>query len=237
MLDSVSAFLQGPFFTFSCMLALLGVLRLLFFHLYAIIIAFYNSWKYTEKHATLIKDLLVFTVSHYSSLFSVSGIQVLKQRLPVFLLGILPFVIIDHQALLTRMFYIKMISLSPLLTPVVLILGGVFIVSRVWREVRLSPQTVGKISTILFWSLIFMVFLSGYITSIVNHPSFLKVFRLIHIGLGDLLILIIPFSRIGYFLASPFIRITSHIGIWSLPNAQMRDETRPYFLRLMEKGQ
>jgi hypothetical protein len=233
MAESLLALLKGPVFKFSIAMAFLGILRLVFLHTRLIVIAFYNSWKKCKAPGKLIRELLKLTLPtvHIRLKINPKNIYLLILYIIVF---ILPFFVLNHLAIIERSFGIRLMAFSKSMTYVLIIIALHLIFLRVWFLFKTKDVTVNHAGEIGFWLLIFLIFVTGFLSSRLNQPSLLVFTRIIHVAAGDLLIFLIPFTRIAYYLVLPLPKITSQLGIWLFPNTPKRNETAVYFRRIME---
>ncbi len=234
MLDALREFMKGPGFIFALVVAILGILRLVYLHVYLIVVALYNSWKYTKNRVELIKKVLRYTLPR-NFLPVVFTFASIPRILFYGILFLLPFLVIDHVSLFEKNYGVQFVAFSRPFADLLLLLLCVTIIVKLRKSLSGEKGNVGYINNFCFWLLILMVLITGYLSSTINTPALLKFMQVIHLFTGDVLIFLIPFSRIGYYLVYPFARMTSHLGFWALPDAQRRDETTPYFKSLMEK--
>ncbi len=234
MLEALREFLKGPVFVFSISMAVLGVLRLAYLHIYLIVKALYNSWKYQKNHSMLIKGLLTSALPHKLIRFEMSVVSLFNVIVPV-IIFFLHFFVLDHISLFEKSTGIALIAFSKSFADFLLLVIVIFIVTRIWRGIFKPDKSVGSGNNLWFWSFVLLVSISGWFAANINNAIMLKYMQVIHLLSGNILIVSIPFSRIGYYVIYPLAGITSHIGIWLLPDAPPRDETTPYFKCLMEK--
>jgi hypothetical protein len=236
MLQELTAFLKGPIFIFSLVVALLGVFRLVFHYLRLIAGAFYNSWKY---HGNPSK----FAMAALKKTTSIEFYRIRPHLAAVFW-GVVAFAFvvvalfsIDHVSLIERRFGVGLFALSKSLGVFLAVFCGISILVKL-LGLSLGPKTTLDAGNDMgFLSLLFIVLASGLCLSNANDPALLAYARFIHVFAGDFLIMIVPFSRIGYWLVLPLATITIHAGVWLLPDSPKRDETAEYFKRLSEKKQ
>jgi hypothetical protein len=235
MLDALREFLMGPVFVFSIAMALLGLLRLIFLRICFIVSAFYNSWNDIENHGALIKRVLSYGLPH-------KFIQ-LRFEIRTFILVIvysitfiIPFFVLDHLSLLEKFYGIRLIGFSKSFTLLLLLIPLLLAVIKIRHSLGKSKNRVGSKNDLWFWSFLLLVYVTGVLAQNTNQPALLRFIRVLHVLTGDILIFIIPFSRIGYWLIYPLINITTR-GIRLLPDAKKRNETSAYFKSLMENKQ
>jgi len=234
MTENLTSFLKGPVFIFAIVFALLGVMRLAFLHLHLIVLAVYNSWKHDRRRSELIKVVLSKAVSldFFRYKFGSSSILWILAYL---VFGFLFLSTIDHVSLMERHFGLRLIAVSRPMTMLLLAFIVLLIVVRIFILSTTSKHTVGSENNLLFWFLLFAVLATGFCSSTINNIGLLHFAQFCHVFFGDILIMLIPFSRIGYWLVSPLANITCHLGVWLLPDSPKRDETAAYFHRLSEK--
>jgi hypothetical protein len=236
MIQELTAFLKGPVFVFSLVVALLGVFRLVFHYLHLIAAAFYNSWKYHGNASE-------FAMAALKKMTSIEFYRIRFRLTPVFWGAVaFAFVLsalfsIDHVSLIERRFGVGLFALSKSLGELMVVLCGVPLIVKFLMLSAGPKTTFGAGDSMWFFSLLLIVLASGLCASNANYPALLAYARFIHVFAGDFLIMIVPFSRIGYWLVSPLATITIHAGVWLLPDSPKRDETAEYFKRLSEKKQ
>jgi hypothetical protein len=236
MVDDVAAFLKGPAFIFCLVFAILGVARLGFMHVHLIAMAFYNTWHHEYNRRDLVKVILkrAFVFERNQFGFAEGPLAWLLFDAVVVVL-LLPAV--GHVVLAEKFFGVRLIAVSSPLTGILLACISVSIAFRLYRLSTKTKDSPGTLNTVSFWSLLLLLVVSGYCAGTVNSPGLLRFVRLFHGMLGDICVFLIPFSRIGYWLVSPLANITSHLGVWLLPDAPKRDETSAYFKKLSEKNE
>lgn len=237
MLDALREFLKGPVFIFSISLSILGIVRLIYLHLYLVVKALYNSWKFHKKKSAVIRGLLTSAFPIKSLIREISAISLLKIIASMIVFA-LPFFVLDHLSLLEKSTGVALIALSKSFTDFLLLIITIGIVTLLWKSALKSDKSTGQLNRIWLWSFVLLVFLSGWLAANLNSPPILlKGMQVFHLLIGNILIISIPFTRIGYYIIYPLASITSHIGFWLLPDAEARDETTAYFKGLMEKQQ
>jgi len=234
MIDDLAGILKGPAFVFCFVFAILGVARLAFMHVHLIAMAFYNTWHHEYNRRDLAKVVLkrAFVFEPHQFGFRDGPLAWLLFDAAVIVL-LLPSV--GHVVLAEKFFGVKLFAISPLLSGILLLFIFISITVRLFRLSTKAKKNLGTSNTIAFWSTLLLLLLSGYCANTVNNPWLLRYARIFHVLLGDIFVLLIPMSRVGYWLVSPLANITSHLGVWLLPDAPRRDETSAYFKRLSEK--
>jgi hypothetical protein len=234
MVDDLAGFLKGPAFIFCLVFAILGVARLAFMHMHLIAMAFYNTWHHEYNRRDLAKVVLkrAFVFERHQFGFREGPLSWLLFDAAILAL-LVP--VPGHIVLAEKFFGVRLFAVSPSLTTVLLVCIGTSIAVRLYLLSTKGKNSLGMSNAVVFWSLLFLLLLSGQCANSINNTGLLRYARIFHVLLGDILIFLIPLSRVGYWLVSPLANITSHLGVWLLPDAPRRDETSAYFKKLSEK--
>jgi hypothetical protein len=234
MITAITAFLKGPVFVFCFVFAVLGVARLAFMHVHLIATAFYNTWHHEYNRRDLanvvLKRAFILEPRQFGFREGPLAWVLADAAMTVLLLPCVP-----HIVLAEKFFGVTLPAVSPSLTGVLILLIGISISIRLFLLSRTSRESLGTPNTVVLWSSLLLLIVSGYGANAINSPGMLQLVRIFHVLLGDALIFLIPLTRVGYWLVSPLANITSHLGVWLLPDAPRRDETSAYFKRLSEK--
>jgi hypothetical protein len=229
VVEALTVFLKGPAFVFCLVFAILGVGRLFFMHVHAIVAALHNARHQEQDRRDLMKIILkkafVFQQGQFGFRQGPRARVILDTVIVVLLLPN-----VSHIVLAEKFFGVK--QLVAVSWPCTVVLLAILCISISFRLYFLSIRTkrfLGVFNAVSFWSLLFLLCASGYCASIVSSPMVLAYARIFHVLFGDLFILLIPFSRVGYVLILPLANITSRLGAWLLP------ETSAYFKKLSEK--
>jgi hypothetical protein len=234
MVDDLAGILKGPAFIFCLVFAIMGVARLAFMHMHLIAMAFYNTWHHEYNRRDLAKVVLkrAFVFERHQFGFREGPLSWLLFDAAV-VVALVPSV--GHVALVEKFFGVKLLAVSPSLTGILLLFICVSIGVRLICLSTNGKESLGTPNAIAFWSMLLLLLLSGFCANALTSPGPLRFARIFHVLLGDVLIFLIPLSRVGYWLVSPLANITSHLGVWLLPDAPRRDETSAYFKKLSEK--
>lgn len=234
MVEALTALFMGPVFVFSIAFAFLGIARLAFLHVHRIARALYNSWNPGYMRIDFVKKFVKTALFREHVQFATGTAASAWAAMDVGVVFLLLFTV-DHMALLEKSAGVDLFAISKTFTNAILAVVCVSIIIRFRRYFQNRKRTVAVINGVWFLFLLLILLLSGFFSSNVNNLTLLKYVRLVHVFSGDCCIALVPFSRIGYWLISPLVNITSHLGMRLLPNAPKRDETAEYFKRLSEK--
>ncbi len=234
MIQDVTALLKGPIFIFSLTVAILGVLRLAFLHFHLITTAFYNSWKKTGGSSDFVKIILSKTGSFEFFKYKPRSLSFAWIAACAFFTFIFLFSI-DHVTIFERHFGVRLIAVSRGITAIALAVSVVTIIVRMRLLSSAFKDTVGAANGMWFWTLLLVILVTGFFASTVSDPGMLPFMQFLHVACGDTLIMLIPFSRLGYWFVSPLATITCHLGILLSPDSPKGDGTAEYLHRLSEK--
>jgi nitrate reductase gamma subunit len=219
-MDTLIDFGRGPLFRFAVALAVLGLLRHAALSLWGVRQVLSRAGDKRLVLGPLIQRTLVhlnpvryFTgnrgfYSVVSTLFHVGLILV-----PIFLAG--------HIRLWRRGVGIGWpalpASFADALTILTLATGVLLLVGRAWF---VASREMSRLQDWLLPPLIAFEFLSGYLLS---HPSSnpldLQLVTFLHVGVGDLLLIVTPFTKIAHCAMLPFSQLVSEMAWRFVPGA------------------
>jgi nitrate reductase gamma subunit len=219
-METLIEFGRGPLFRFAVAVAVLGLLRQ----------AVLSAWgvrqilkRAADKRIPLgaivwrtfvqLNPLRYFTGNRWlysmlSTLFHVGLILV-----PIFYLG--------HIRLWRRGLGLGWPALpmgvADLLTIVTIVMGLALFVARGWAN---ASRRISRPQDWLLPPLIALEFLSGYLLAHPGSSSFrLETLMLVHVGVGDLLLLVTPFTKIAHCVMLPFSQVVSELAWRFVPGA------------------
>lgn len=233
MIETLTAFFQGPVFVFSLSAAILGIGRLGFLHLHSIFSAIYKPWRDASDRLQFadVARRKIMSVNYRSARFSTSSATSII--LAVIIL-IVAFLSPDHIGIIEGRLGVHLLALSGSVTFVLLCIAVVLIIGRIRGVFLENKRLVTGNPDLWFWSFVLITLVSGFGTTAVSVPGLLSFTRLVHVLSGDAFLLLIPFSRIGRFIVSPLSVIAGHFETKTLHNAPESDQTAEYYKKLSE---
>ncbi len=225
-MDTLIELGRGPLFRFAVALAVLGLLRLAFLSLWGMRQVLRRAGDKRFALGPVIQRTFVhlnpvryFTgnrgpYSILSTLFHVGLILV-----PIFFAG--------HVRLWQRGLGIGWPALSmsaaDALTILTLATGVLLLVGRAWF---VGSREMSRPQDWLLPPLIAFEFLSGYLLAHpASNPFDLQLVTLVHVGVGDLLLLVTPFTKIAHCAMLPFSQLVSEMA-WKFVPGAGRDVTK-----------
>ena len=216
-MDALLEFVRGPLFRFTFAVMLLGLARILFLDIWSA----YKAFKKTNDKKMPWKLILrrtwewIFPVKRLSNNFQVySVISILFHvgliLVPVFLFAHIQLwkeaVGINWPALPYS--WALWLTVSTIVFAVLLFVG---------RLVIKQARTLSRKQDYLWLILLLVPFATGFICANLNiSPQNYQFFMLVHILSGELIFVLIPFSKIAHCVLSPLSQIVSTLA-WKFP--------------------
>jgi hypothetical protein len=219
-MDTLIDFGRGPLFRFAVAIAVLGLLRHAFLSLWGMRQVLKRAGDKRLDIGLLVKRTFVHLnpVRYFrgnrgfysvgSTLFHVGLILV-----PIFLAG--------HIRLWRRGIGIGWLalptSLADALTILTLVTGVLIFVGRAWFVVS---REMSRPQDWILPPLIAFAFLSGYLLAHpASNPLSLQLVTFVHVGVGDLLLLVTPFTKIAHCAMLPFSQFVAEMAWRFVPGA------------------
>jgi len=218
-------FLMGPFFAFSALLMILGLLRLFIITILDMRAAFRNAGDKNIKFSKVIRETLIWmlpgkNIINTSAVFSVISF--------IFHIGliIVPVFLFEHIIIWKYIFKFGWPAIgknaADILTLITIACGLILLGYRVFSRKR---RNLSGAWDYFFLILILVIFISGYL--IPGETRFLSFESrmLIHILSGNLAMIIFPFTRLAHCILYPLLRVASIIA-WHFPSNAGRELNR-----------
>jgi len=220
-MDTLIEFGRGPLFRFAVALAVLGLIRLAVLSLWGMrqILRRAGDKRPLDLGAIVQRTFVNLNPVRYfrgnrglysavSTLFHVGLILV-----PIFLAG--------HIRLWRRGVGIGWpalpASLADALTILTLVTGALLLVGRAWY---VASREMSRVQDWLLPLLIAFEFLSGYLLAHpASNPLDLQLVTFLHVGVGDLLLIVTPFTKIAHCALLPFSQLVSEMAWRFVPGA------------------
>jgi hypothetical protein len=219
-MDTLIEFGRGPLFRFALALAVLGLIRLVVLSLWGMRQILRHAGDKRLDLGAVIQRTLVnlnpvrwfrgnrAVYSVVSTLFHVGLILV-----PIFLAG--------HIRLWRRGIGIGWVSLpaslADVLTILTLVTALLLIVGRAWYA---ASRGLSRMQDWLLPLLIALEFLSGYLLAHpASNPLDLQLVTFVHVGVGDLLLIVTPFTKIAHCALLPISQLVSELAWRFVPGA------------------
>jgi nitrate reductase gamma subunit len=216
-METMLDLLRGPIFRFSFAIMILGLARLIFLDLTAAIAAYRRAgdrtvnWKQVISRSLewLIPVRRVFNSRPLHSLYSI-----------LFHVGLLlvPIFLYAHVRLWQADIPLGWPTLSKnwadLLTIATIVFSLLLFISRM---VRRSSSFISRKQD-MFWPLLLIIpFVTGFVCVNLNiNPPAYDFFMLVHLVSGNLIFILIPFTKIAHCVLMPFSQLVSHVA-WRFP--------------------
>lgn len=209
-------FASGPLFKFCLALMALGIIRTLIIYFYSTYIAWKKSGNGIERPGlTILRSFSwIFTVNNPLKI----GI-VFSFVSPAFHIGLLviPFFLNEHASLLGDYTGLQWPTLTrgfaDFLT-VTTICAGMWFILR--RALTRTGRTISTPQDYLLPALIIILFLTGFTAASPLNPLPYRTTMIVHVLCGDVIIALIPFSKLSHCFFIPIMKISSAI-VWRFP--------------------
>jgi nitrate reductase gamma subunit len=194
----------------------LGILRLLIIMLINIFGSLRSSAGREFSRGETYRELMIWTFS-LKRLFNTAGIfSVISFTFHVGLI-VVPLFLLEHIILWENGTGLRWVHLpgnaADILTLLTVITGILLLLYRAGRE---SGRFISSYSSYFLLIHIVFIFGSGYIASTAYNPISYTGMMIWHVLAGNLLLVLIPFTRLSHAFIYPIIRIVTLTG-WSFP--------------------
>lgn len=215
-MDQMYEFAKGPFFKFSFAVLILGLLRLITLNAIGILGAVKKTNDKKIPYKKLIKETLMWLfpikiITNSRAVFSIISF--------LFHIGliIVPLFFLDHILLWRQGLNISWPHIPGIAADILSLLtifAGLYLLGN--RTFDRNTRFISKAIDYLLLVLILSIFITGLIASKPVNPIPYKVTMFIHIMCGNVLFILIPFTKLAHCLLFPIIRIASNIA-WRFP--------------------
>ncbi len=215
-MDQMLEFAQGPLFKFSFIIMILGLLRIAALTIWGMVRAVNKTRDKNVPYGKLIKETIswlfpIKKIVESRTLFSIVSF--------IFHIGliIVPLFFLDHILLWRSGLEVSWPNIPRVIADVLTfttIAGGLFLLgNRIFhRDTRFLSKTVDYLLLIV----ILFIFVTGFIASRPYNPIPYNTTMFIHVMCGDLIFILIPFTKLAHCLLFPIVRIASNIA-WRFP--------------------
>ncbi len=219
-MDTLIEFGRGPLFRFAVALAVLGVVR----HAALSLWGARQVLKHAGDKRLDLGAVVQRTFVHLNPVRWFRGNRGLYSVVStVFHVGLIlvPIFLAGHIRLWRRGIGIGWAalpaSLADALTILTLVTAALLVVGRAWHA---ASRGLSRMQDWLLPILIALEFLSGYLLAHpVSNPLDLQLVTFVHVGVGDLLLVVTPFTKIAHCALLPFSQLVSEVAWRFVPGA------------------
>ncbi len=219
-MDTLIQFGRGPLFRFAVALAVLGLLR----HAVLSLWGMRQVLRRAGDKRLALGPVITRTFVHLNPVRFFSGNRGLYSIVStIFHVGVIlvPVFLLGHIRLWRRGMGIGWpalpMSVADVLTIVTLVTGVLLVIGRAWF---VASRELSRPQDWLLPPLIALEFLSGYLLAHPgSNPIGLQSLTLIHVGVGDLLLLVTPFTKIAHCAMLPFSQLVAEMAWRFVPGA------------------
>jgi len=218
-------FLMGPFFAFSALLMILGLLRLFIITILDMRAAFRNARDKDIKFSKIIMETLIWMLP---GKYTVNTSAVFSMISFIFHIGliIVPVFLFEHIIIWKHIFKFGWPAIgknaADVLTLISIVCGLILLGYRIFSQKR---RNLSAARDYFFLILILVIFISGYLIPGETHFLSFESRMLIHVLCGNLAMIIFPFTRLAHCILFPLVRLASAIA-WHFPSNQGRELNR-----------
>lgn len=215
-MDQMLEFAGGPFFKFSFAVLILGLIRLIILTTMGMVGALRKTNDKNVPYKKLIKETLqwlfpIKVITSSRALFSIVSF--------LFHIGLIlvPLFFLDHILLWREGIGISWPSLPRIVADVLTLItigGGLFLLGN--RTFHRDTRFISKAIDYLLLCIILFIFISGFIASRPFNPIAYNTTMFIHIMCGNIVLILLPFTKLAHCLLFPILRIASNIA-WRFP--------------------
>ena len=216
-MDALIEFGRGPLFKFSLAIMILGLLRILLLSLAGIGEALYRAGDRNLDYKAIWKKTVewLVPVNRWAKMRPIySSISIL------FHVGLLlvPLFLAGHLTLWTASGGLTIIAMpqfiADALTLMIIVLGPALLIGRI---VHSGSRAISRLQDYLWPLLLTIPFFSGFLCVNFGLSSTAYNFwMLIHIWAADLILILIPFTKIAHCILMPLTQLVSGVG-WKFP--------------------
>jgi nitrate reductase gamma subunit len=214
-MEQILNFAKGPLFAGCFVIMLLGLMRIILITIWEGRAAVARAGDKNIPYKSLIKETLGWLLPFKHILNSRGTFSVISF---VFHIGLIlvPIFLLDH-ILLWRRLGISWPSMPPVLADILTLstiaAGFVLFINRVFhRNTRFLSSAIDYILLLL----LLVIFINGFVASRAFNPIPYNTVMLMHVLSADLILLLLPFSKLAHCVLYPFLRIASSIA-WHFP--------------------
>ncbi len=215
-MDQMLEFVKGPVFKFSFILMILGLVRLAALTIWGMVRAVGRTNDKNVPYGKLIKETLswlfpIKRISESRALFSIVSF--------IFHIGliIVPLFFLDHILLWRSGAGVSWPNIPRVIADALTlatIASGLFLFGN--RIFDRNTRFISKFLDYFLLLLILFIFITGFIASRPFNPLAYNTTMFIHVLCGNLIFILIPFTKLAHCLLFPIVRIASNIA-WRFP--------------------
>ncbi|HPQ53425.1 MAG TPA: hypothetical protein PK253_09255 [Spirochaetota bacterium] len=216
MINEMLMFARGPLFVFCSTLMVLGIIRLVVILVINLHGSIKNAGCSDITYRDTVRETAIWMLP-LRRLFNTSPVFSTVSFL--FHVGVIvvPLFMLEHVLLLENGTGIRLWNIpgnvADTLTGMVLITGCILLLYRIMKR---SGRGISSFSHYFILVIILTVFASGYVAASPYNPISYTGMMLCHVLAGNLLLVLIPFSRLSHAIVYPFIRLVTLSG-WCFP--------------------
>jgi nitrate reductase gamma subunit len=216
-MEALLEFVRGPLFRLCLAIMLLGLARILFLDIWAI----YKTYKRTDDKKIPWKLIIsrswewIFPVKRLSNNFQIYSVLSILFHIGLI---IVPVFLFAHIQLWKESIGISWPALSYGWAFCLTISTIAFSISLfIGRLVIKQARMLSRKQDYLWLILLLIPFLTGFVCANLNiGPQSYQVFMLVHILSGELIFLLLPFSKIAHCVLAPLSQVVSSLA-WKFP--------------------
>jgi len=216
-MDSLLEFARGPLFRLSIILMILGLARLVFLDLYSAYIAYQKAGDKTLPWGLIISRSIewlfpIKRIAHNRPIYSIFSV--------IFHIGLLlvPIFLFAHVQLWEQSIGLSWITLpydwaywltlSTIVSAILLFFG---------RVLNDSSSFISRKQDFLWPLLLLIPFATGFVCAHLNvSPGNYQFFMLMHVLSGNLILILMPFTKIAHCVLMPLSQVISTLA-WKFP--------------------
>ncbi len=218
-------FLTGPFFAFSALLMILGLLRLFIITILDMRAAFRNAGDKNIKFSKVIRETLIWMLPGKNTINTSAVFSVISFIFHIGLI-IVPVFLFEHIIIWKHIFKFGWPAIgksaADVLTLITIACGLVLLGYRIFSRKR---RDLSAARDYLFLIIILVIYISGYLIQGKTRFLGFESRMLIHVLCGNLAMIIFPFTRLAHCILFPLVRLASAIA-WHFPSNQGRELNR-----------
>jgi len=213
-------FAEGPLFRFAIAILVLGLLQQLFMA----VVGFVLARRQAGKREVKVGAIVAATLRQLNPLRYLRGARAGYTLLTLIMhvgLILVPIFLAGHIYLLSKGlgFYWVHLPMGVADALTLITLGTVLavILARLWND---TSRAISRLQDWVLPLLIAAIFASGYAMA---HPRYdllpYPATRMVHVLAGDLLLLLVPFTKVVHMVSLPFSQLTGEFGWRFVPGA------------------
>src|SRR4030042_2225378 len=227
-------FLIGPFFAFSSLLMILGLLRLFIITILDMRAAFRNAGDKNIKFSKIIKETLVWMLPGKNTINTSVVFSVVSFIFHIGLI-IVPVFLFEHIIIWKHIFKFGWPAIgksaADILTLITIACGLILLGYRVFSRKR---RNLSGAWDYFFLMLILVIFISGCLIPVETRFLSFESRLLIHVLCGNFAMIIFPFTRLAHCILFPLLRVASAVA-WHFPSNAGRELNRLLYGEAIKK--